>query len=315
MTEASDNSHPFQLLHEAKISLFPVLHAPTTLESPLSDIVTSIRDKVWQAVTVNSNAALASLIIDNHLPFTVRNSIHVSVVAALYAKHEEWPEEDIFSLICAAITMNIIVAKLQDELCENTQELNLLQTSAFESHPKLGKQKLSEQGIKNRDWLNAVMQHHEREDGSGPLGMRGNSITKHALALSLADRYCTLIAVRCSRNPIISQEYLRLNIRTKNEEEHVMQQILPITGALLPATMVKLVSGEVAVVSSRTDNPEHPLVCILGSQGKLSFDNMEEKNTAEKNFKIDEVLDLKTSFNKVKLCQVWHQPILEFQTG
>jgi len=148
MSEASENAYPFQLLHEAKISLLPVLHAPTTLDSPLTDIITSIRDKVWQAVTVNPNAALASLIIDNHLPFTVRSSIHTSVVAALYAKHEEWSEEDTFSLICAAITMNIVVAKLQDELCESTQELNLLQTSAFESHPKLGKQKLSEQGIK-----------------------------------------------------------------------------------------------------------------------------------------------------------------------
>lgn len=313
MSEASDNGHPFQLLHEAKVSLLPVLQAPSTLDSPLLDIITAIRDKVWQAVTVNSNAALASLIIDNHLPFTVRNSIHTSVVAALYAKYEEWPEEDIFSLICAAITMNIFVAKLQDELCENAQKLNLLQTSAFESHPKLGKQKLSEQGIKNRDWLNAVMQHHEREDGSGALGMRGNSITKHALALSLADRYCTLIATRCSRSPAITQEYLRLNIRTEAEEQQIMKQLLPITGAVLPATMVKLIGGEIAVVSARSDDPEHPIVCILGSQGQLSFDNLEEKNTAEENFKIDEVLDLKTSFNKVKLCQVWQQPILEPQ--
>jgi len=315
MSETFGKAHPFQLLHEAKISLAPVLLTPTTLKSPLPDIIASIHDKVWQAVTVNSNAALASLIIDNQLPFTIRHSIHTSVVAALYAKHEEWPEEDIFSLICAAITMNIIVAKLQDELCENTQELNLLQTSAFESHPKLGKQKLSEQGIKNRDWLNAVMQHHEREDGSGALGMRGNSITKHALALSLADRYCTLIAVRCSRNPAITQEYLRLNIRTETEEQQVMSQLLPITGALLPATLVKLAGGDIAVVSAQSDVPEHPIVCILGSQGQLSFDNLEEKNTAEEDFKIDEVLDLKTSFNKVKLCQVWHQPILEPQTN
>ncbi len=314
MSESSDNVHIFQLLHEAKVSLLPVLHDPATLESPLSDVVASIHDKVWQAVTVNPNAALASLIIDNQLPFTVRNSIHTSVVAALYAKHEEWPEEDIFSLICAAITMNIIVAKLQDELCENTQELNLLQTSAFESHPKLGKQKLSEQGIKNRDWLNAVMQHHEREDGSGALGMRGNAITKHALALSLADRYCNLIARQCSRNPLVTQAYLRLNIRTEAEEQQVISQLLPITGTLLPATLVKLVGGEIAVVSARSDDPECPIVCILGSQGQLSFDNLKEKNTAEENFKIDEVLDLKASFNKVKLCQVWQQPILEPQT-
>jgi len=159
------------------------------------------------------------------------------------------------------------------------------------------------------------MQHHEREDGSGALGMRGNSITKHALALSLADRYCTLVATQCSRDSAISQEYLRLNIRTENEEQQVIKQLLPITGSLLPSTMVKLVGGEIAVVSARSDDPGHPIVCILGSQGQLSFDNMEEKNTAEENFKIGEVLDLKTSFNKVKLCQVWHQPILDFQTG
>ena len=314
MTDPSENQFPFQLLYEAKTGLQPVLYAPTTLELPLLEVITHISNKVWQAVNIDANAALASLIIDNHSPFTLRHAVHTSVVAALYAKHQAWLEDEVMALICAALTMNIIVAKLQDELCENSQELNLLQTSAFESHPKLGKQKLSEQGIKNRDWLNAVMQHHEREDGTGPLGMRGNSITKHALALSLVDRFCTLIAARSNRTPGITQQYIRQCIRSEAEEQQILEQLTPLTGHILPATMVKLVDGEIAVVSALSDDPVHPIVTTLGSQGQLSFENMEERNTAEQEFNIAEVFDLKTSFNKVKLCQVWHQPILEPQT-
>lgn len=295
----------FQVLHEGRLSLVPLLYQYTTITTEYEERVVAIAKGIIKATEADTDASLASLLLDNTVNYGACQAFNTAILCAVLAPKQDCTADEVEAIVCSALTMNLSIITLLDAMGNGNTNITPLQKMSLESHNKLSHKMLSERKIKNREWLNAVMQHHERADGTGLLRMRGDTITKLAQLLGLVDRYCSVIATRASRNPDAAKALAKYTVRNDQEEQDATAQIEAIIGPYLPGSFVKLASGEIAVITHRTDSLAHPKVAVLGKQGALSIDSAEQRESGDEKNAIAEILEIKLSYNKIKLCKLW----------
>ena len=80
----------------------------------------------------------------------------------------------------------------------------------IDTHPLAGVELLQAAGVDDEVWLEAVLQHHERLDGSGyPSGLEGDAISPGARMLAIVDIYSAMVRPRAYREAIHARHALR----------------------------------------------------------------------------------------------------------
>jgi HD-GYP domain-containing protein (c-di-GMP phosphodiesterase class II) len=189
------------------------------------------------------------------------HSIHTAVLSLLMARSLKWSESRIRSLMCAAITMNIPILVLQGQMAKQDVPARESQKLQIRQHPQEAVQWLQTRGVEDPEWLSAVLSHHEHPDGTGyHQGLK--EISEIALALHVADVFMAKISPRVLRAP--------LSIRDATKQMYGEDKGGPLSNAVIkefgvypPGEVVKLVSGETAVVMRRSGNPKFPKVACL----------------------------------------------------
>ncbi|HMM19224.1 MAG TPA: HD domain-containing phosphohydrolase [Selenomonadales bacterium] len=131
----------------------------------------------------------------------------------------------------------------------------------IEQHVLLAVQMLKEQPRLAQDVLVAIMQHHERLDGSGyPLGLTENDIRQYARIIALADRLCNIAADAGRVNPFTLLETIKNEMFAKLDPTVTDTFIRRFTDYLMN-NPVKLNDGRKAkVVFLPGVNPTSPVL-------------------------------------------------------
>src|SRR5438552_827225 len=115
--------------------------------------------------------------------------------------------------------------------------------------------------------LEAVLEHHEREQGQGyPQGLPGSAIHPHAKILGLVDTYTRLTAPRPPQARLLPHEAIREIVRSKHESfpSALIKALLSEISVFPPRTLVRLNTGEVGrVVGVNRNHPLRPKVEII----------------------------------------------------
>ena len=195
------------------------------------------------------------------------HSIHTAVLSLLMARRLEWPESRIASLMGAAITMNMSMLTLQGQMAKQDVPIRESQKALIRKHPAEAVEWLQKAGITDSEWLRAVMEHHERPDGSGyHQGLK--EVAEIAVALRVTDVFMAKISPRTLRAPLSIREAAK-QLYGEDKGGPLSSAIIKEFGVFPPGEVVKLVSGEVAVVMRRSTNPKHPKVaCIIDNAGR-----------------------------------------------
>ena len=194
------------------------------------------------------------------------HSIHSAVLSLLMARCLKWPESRIVSLMSAAITMNISMLALQGQMAKQDVPMRESQKLLIRQHPGEATEWLQKLGITDAEWLRAVLEHHERPDGSGyPRGLK--EVGEIAVALRVTDVFMAKISPRTLRAPLSIRDAAK-QLYGEDKGGPMSSAVIKEFGVYPPGEVVKLVSGEVAVVMRRTVNPRCPRVaCILDATG------------------------------------------------
>jgi HD-GYP domain-containing protein (c-di-GMP phosphodiesterase class II) len=189
------------------------------------------------------------------------HSIHTAIISLLLARRLQWPQPRVFSLVKAAITMNVSVLDLQGKMADQEEPMRESQKALIRRHPQEASEWLSQAGVDDTDWLTAVAQHHERTDGSGyPQGL--SDVAEIAMTLRMTDVFMAKMSPRKLRPALPIQEAAKQMYR----EDHggpISTAIIKEFGIYPPGDVVKLASGEVGVVMRRTDNAKSPIVAAI----------------------------------------------------
>jgi len=292
----------FERMTEAAHTLDDVRSLPPPappFEAGVRSAVASIRE----CCALDSDAALAQILIWELPGYSLRHSINVALLTSLLLNRLQHDPGKAESAIGAALTMNLASFDLQDTLNRQQEPLTSEQRTALRLHPGESAKRLRSHGIEDPTWLQAVEQHHEARDGSGyPAGLKEGAICREAQVVSLADRYCVLVSARAHRPALSPRQAIKeLHERAANAiEPDLIGALIAAVGLFPPGAYVRLANGETAIVVRRLLDPKHPTVYALHQDTSPPYETPKKRLTGSRpDFEI--VADVKPEAVRVKI--------------
>lgn len=297
---------PLALVLEARDRLQALLADPRPADFP--GTLADITERVREACRRNPEVALASILLRPEGPYGTRHAVNAAIACQLTGTALALEPAELTATVSAALTMNIGMFELHDQLVALEGPLSEEQHAAVRAHCRLGVARLRDHGITSAAWLNAVRDHHERADGSGyPGGKRGEEIGRPARLLALADVYCARVSGRDYRPPL--QPTLALRWLFLNEgaalDEQLARVFIKTLGIYPPGTGVRLRNGSVAVVIKRGPAGHQPVVASLTTHDGLRTGTPIRRRGDVEAHNVSDVVDLGALDIEVNMEALW----------
>jgi HD-GYP domain-containing protein (c-di-GMP phosphodiesterase class II) len=216
--------------------------------------------------------------------YGLAHAIHCSLISLLVARRLGWDDAKVLTTMKAALTMNIATLELQGRLAVQGVAPTAAQQAMLAEHPAKGEQLLRAAGVEDELWLKAVLQSHERLDGSG----YPNHITDPvdvAQVLRHVDVFMAKISPRTARVPMLTQLAAR-QLFQEDKGGPVSAAIVKEVGIYPPGELVQLKSGEQAVVVRRTANASMPMAASITDRSGMPVVNTVVRDTSRPEFAI-----------------------------
>jgi HD-GYP domain-containing protein (c-di-GMP phosphodiesterase class II) len=257
-----------------------------------SDRILAIRHLIGSACDLSTDAALAMSLLARTGRYSIRHSVDAAVACHVVGRASGMNEEELTYVVAAALTMNLSMLQLQDELQAQEAPLTEAQREAVQGHPEASAMLLSKLGVNDRTWLETVASHHEALDGSGYKGAKADEIPKPAQLVSLADIYCARISSRTYRAPLTPHAALRALFaeQGKKVRQELAAAFIRAVGVFPSGTPVRLVNGELAVVTGRGAGAKTPDVLAIKDASGMPLVRPVKRDTSDPMFAVREVV-------------------------
>jgi hypothetical protein len=200
------------------------------------------------------------------------------------AEHLRWPESRVLQIGRAALSMNIAMTTLQDQLAVQTQPLTAQQLAEIESHAARSEALLRQLGVGDPVWLEAVRCHHQR--APGPMSAKTEA-QQMARLIQRADIFAARLAPRASRAPMPVTAAMQA---TYYDEAHQVDEagsaLVKALGVYPPGAFVRLATQEVAVVLRRGASATTPRVAVVLNRSGMPTGEPIPRDTAQPAWKI-----------------------------
>lgn len=295
-----------------------VQHAAVTLNAMMGDLlagqhrqqfitrIASLATRLQAACQKDPEAAIAAIHLYHEGEYAIRHHLSVGIVSALLAEADgRLDKAQQHMLICAALTHDIGILGLAN----HEGELSAEKRKQINQHPLTTCTLLRELGVDDQLWLEAVLQHHERLDGTGyPLCLSGSAIGVPGRLLAVADVYCAMTRPRPYRpKAYFSMAAMRdLYVEQgKQLDSSLIQILIKSLGLIPPGTIVKLKNGEIAVVKKRSTKNTPQVYCLYNRQG-MPMASPDMRNTALPDYAIQGRVDYEDCRNvEAAMRRIW----------
>ncbi|MBC7702793.1 MAG: phosphodiesterase [Rhodoferax sp.] len=213
---------------------------------------------------------LFQLASNSPVGYSASHALVCAVLCHLIAIELGLVKQERDSLVHAALTMNIAMTALQDQLASQVERPTPAQYDAIRAHPVKGGMMLANIGVVDEQWLDVVTGHHDETPDPGEL-MEVAVAVRLARIVRIVDRYAAMISPRKTREGRTATDSVRWIIGESAErDKEVGNALVRAVGLCPPGTYVRLDNGEIAVVMRRSSKANHPHVAIvLSENGQL----------------------------------------------
>ncbi|MFY7942234.1 MAG: HD-GYP domain-containing protein, partial [Burkholderiaceae bacterium] len=104
---------------------------------------------------------LFQLASNSPVGYSASHSLVCSVLCHLVATELRLPQKERGSLVNAALTMNIAMTALQDELANQLEKPSPAQQDVIRAHTIKGAMMLTNLGVADDDWIDVITSHHD----------------------------------------------------------------------------------------------------------------------------------------------------------
>ncbi len=280
-------SSPFTVLDVIRQNVSRILQDMNRgQDSDYDHRVTKVASVIQKLCYENADATLGAVMLDQDAVYTQVHPVLCAILTELLLRRKKIPAEDRVLYLSAALTQNIGMLTLQDILSQQESPLTLDQQIAVKKHPAVGCEILKGMGIAHKEWLDTVLNHHERPDGSGyPNALEGDNISLYAKVLSLADIYSAMVLPRKYRDGYFVKKALKdiFIQRTESVDATLAQLLIKELGIYPPGAFVQLANGDTAIVIHRgVKQADAPLVLSILSPRGSPYKNPQRKDTKHK---------------------------------
>jgi HD-GYP domain-containing protein (c-di-GMP phosphodiesterase class II) len=218
--------------------------------------------------------------------YSSHHALLVMLVCEQAAKVLGWAPEAVVSLGCAALSMNVAMATLQDHLALSETALTPGMREQIRTHPEQGVQLLREAGLDDALWIEAVRLHHDSRDGQTPLAELSQE-RQLARLLRRADIFTAKISRRRTRAPMSPVQAAReACLGAGGVPDEVGGALLRATGLYPPGSFVELANGERGIVVARGRRANLPWVASLVASSGMALGEPALRDTLETRFAV-----------------------------
>lgn len=196
--------------------------------------------------------------------YTMHHSVGVSVICGVLGKWLGYEGTALRDIILAGLLHDIGKTQIPEAVIAKPEKLTSEEMAQMKQHSALAIELLRKTETATMDVVLAILQHHERMDGSGyPNGLRGDKIHPYARILAVADLYDAVTSDRpfqqknspfAAARMIAGDMYDKLDTATSATFlEHLRDQFI--------GSQVQLTDGRLAeVIMIGSDYTFHPVV-------------------------------------------------------
>jgi HD-GYP domain-containing protein (c-di-GMP phosphodiesterase class II) len=290
LPKVSDEHNSFEVLDLLKVRLKRTFDLYT--EHKTSDFIARIEGialTIQEACTHDTDSALANLHLDYDTPYPVVHHIEAALLTELIGKKLGVSEELRLPLVQAGLTHDIGLIDIQETLEQQRAPLSPVQRERITEHPEESERILRDIGVTDPRWLDPVRHHHERLDGTGyPDARSGDELSTPTRILSIADIYSAMVRDRPYRRAMISGDAMRKMLLEQGAQtdKRLIHMLVKEIGVFPPGAIVRLASGEIAVVKKRTENITNPIVCVFRRENGMPTLRTAQRDTTDPEFRI-----------------------------
>ena len=273
------------------------LHVGNTLKDPNApDFLSRLEEDaeaVLELMRHHSDDVLLILISHatrEYRDYAIHHCLLVGAVCAVVALQDaqRWTPDGCTLLVRAALTMNLSILSLQNQLASQSAPLSSQQQGLLHEHGRRSAQVLREAGVSDAQWLEAVATHHETQ----ALAWEGDdAATAMARLIHKADVFCARLSPRKGRTGLDATSAARFAyLDESGMPDAVGARLIRALGVFPPGTMVRLANQETGVVRRRDDKPASPVVAsLLGASG-MPLAEPVLRHTSDPAFRVQQAL-------------------------
>lgn len=225
---------------------------------------------------------LFQALADDTLGYCATHALLCAVVCELTAAKLGVDTSHRQSLMAAALTMNIGMARDQDSLARQTTPPNEWQRDLIKNHAEHGATILETLGVDDADQLDIVRWHHQPDAHDG---IPANLLARRILAM--ADVFVAKMAARKTRSalsPLGAAKSIYLG--AEGAASSVGSAMATCVGFYPPGTYVQLSNGETAVAVQRGLRANTPWVISIVDKDGMPVTRYQARSTAEDGYTI-----------------------------
>ncbi|MCB1973005.1 MAG: HD-GYP domain-containing protein [Nitrospirota bacterium] len=217
--------------------------------------------------------------------YSATHAMLVSCVCMIAAREVlRWPEARVLTLGRAALSMNVAMTELQDQLVQQAQPLTAAQIAAVESHAHRSEALLRQLGVADALWLEAVRNHHHRLPG--PMADKTDA-QQMARLIQRADIFAARLAPRIARLPMPVTAAMQASYYDEQQQvDEAGAALVKALGIYPPGAFVRLATQEIAIVLKRGPSATTPRVAVVMNRSGMPTGEMIPRNTAQPSCKI-----------------------------
>ena len=224
------------------------------LRNEMRRLVEGMAHMVHLACEQDADALLAALHTNRQHPYLVVQQLLGAAMTEIVAKEAQVDEATRTVWVCAALTRDVGMVKIQQILDQQTTPLTGNQMLLVQHHPDYAVVMLGQMGVTDPVWLQVVRQHQERNDGSGyPKALQQTEIVDGAKLLAIVDSYAAMVTPRANRVAKLPHEAMKVlhEARDSAYEQVWVPRVIKALTMFPPGSVVQLANGEKAVVRAR----------------------------------------------------------------
>lgn len=200
----------------------------------------------------------------------------VGIISAFIAKRLNYNKGDITQIALAGCLSDCGMAKISPTLLNKNTTLTVEEFDEIKMHPTFSYQMVKNSPLLKDATKIAILQHHERMDGSGyPFGEKANRIHPFARVLAVADSFHAMTSERIYKPKHSPFKVLEMI----NEElfgEFDITALKALSSAIMNysvGTKIRLSDGQAAeIIFVEEKNPARPLVKLLETDHILALE-------------------------------------------
>lgn len=206
--------------------------------------------------------------IKTHHEYTFTHSLHVAVLTGLLGKWTGFTGTRLKDLILAGLLHDIGKALVPRKILDKPGPLTTKEMDIIKLHSEQGYLLLSNCDGISKEVKLGVLQHHEREDGSGyPFGLKGTDLNICAKFVAIADIYDAMTTERVYRKKI--PPFTAINIMLNQMGD----KLDPITCLTLSAKLWKFLIGMRVLLNNGLQGKVVQMTNIATARPVVQLDN------------------------------------------